>query len=530
MATFELDDLFSAWDGSDRPGGVVAVVRDGAIVHTKAYGMADLERSVPLTGDSVFDIASISKQFVACCTLLLANEGRLDLDADIRTWLPELPTYATPVTPRHLLHHTGGLPEYLDVMALRGQKPANDYPEAFVIDAIARLATPVFGAGERFAYSNSGYFLLGEIVARVSGMRVGDYARQMLFAPLGMHATQFYDDYRRIVPNRAIGYEALPAGGWATELYLFDIVGDGGVLTTAGDLARWDANFYANRLPGGAALTAQMLTTRPLNDGSPNNYAAGLVIDSYRGLPTVHHAGGWAGYASFMLRFPGEHTTIIILSNRNDTPPDALGYRVADRVLAAVLTPTAAPSQHAGGAPAAVDLDQIIGRYRSEETGNVIRIEIVDNELTFLHPSGFTTALLALGDGRFAATALTGLTLTCVPADGITTSVTAQFADGHEVVLERLQPITLSAAERAALSGRYRCAELDIVYAVTADDDGLAAELPLGLGRHALNPSLADEFNSTLGTWRFARAADGQISGFTLQYGMLRDIRFSRLP
>ena len=300
-----LDALSEPWNRSNAPGCVVAVIAGGEIVYQRAVGMADLERAVPLSVHSVFDLASTSKQFVAACIHLLAQEGRLDLQSDIRVFFPRLPDLGVTITVRHLLHHSSGIRDYLTLMHLAGMSFANDYYEEEIVDLIARQKALNFAPGSEFLYSNSGYFLLGEIVRRISGQSLGAFAQTRIFEPLGMKQSLFYDDFSRIVPQRAIGYAPHDEQGFRKELYLFDLVGDGGLLSSVGDLQLWDQNFYDNRLGGGQALLDALHATVPLSGGGENRYAAGLFLSGYRGLPTVSHGGSWAGYRSELLRFPG---------------------------------------------------------------------------------------------------------------------------------------------------------------------------------------------------------------------------------
>ncbi|MHC5005347.1 MAG: serine hydrolase domain-containing protein, partial [Planctomycetota bacterium] len=388
-----IDALFAEWDKTGSPGCALAVYRDGRLELARGYGMADLERATTITPRSVFDIASTSKQFVAMCVLLLEEAGRLSLDEDVRTWFPQLPDYGAPITVRHLVHHTSGIRDYLVLMQLAAMPMENDYPEARIVDLIARQQALNFPPGTEFLYSNSGYFLLGEIVHRASGMPLGEFARRHIFDPLGMRSTQFYDDFKRVVPDRAIGYLPAGDGGFATELYLFDLVGDGGVLTTVEDLLRWDRNFYDNRLGAGdRALIERMLTPGRLASGQPIEYACGLNVSRYRGLPTVDHGGAWAGYRSQLLRFPEQRVSVAVLANLGSFDADGMARRVADIVLADTFpepsgTPEAGEGPAAGDeAPvveiAAAELSRWTGAYRRRANGSIWRLAMEDGALT----------------------------------------------------------------------------------------------------------------------------------------------------
>ncbi|UCH98781.1 MAG: serine hydrolase, partial [Candidatus Aminicenantes bacterium] len=195
--TDQVDKLFAQWDKKDSPGCALAIIKDGKIIYKRGYGMADLERDVPITSKSVFDIASTSKQFVAMSIVLLAEEGKLSLDDDIRQHIPGMPDYGNKITIRHLVHHTSGIRDYCDLMYLAGMPFENDYPEAQIIELIARQKELNFKPGDKHLYSNTGYFLLGEIVKRVSGKSLNEFTKEKIFKPLGMKITHFYDDFTR---------------------------------------------------------------------------------------------------------------------------------------------------------------------------------------------------------------------------------------------------------------------------------------------------------------------------------------------
>ncbi len=329
--TRKVDKLFSRWDTADTPGVVLAVIQDGTIIYQHAYGMADLERDVPLSKQSVFDIASTSKQFVAMSILLLQEQGKVSLDDDIRTHLREFPDYGRTITIRHLIHHTSGIRDYMDLMYLAGMKHENSYHQSEIIDLVARQKALTFKPGDEFLYSNSGYVLLAEIIERVSGQTLGEFTRQHIFNPLNMNTSLFYDDFKRIVKNRALSYSHKETGGFASIQYIFDVVGDTGLLTTIEDLFLWDQNFYHSKLgEGGQKLIEQMLTPGRLNNGKTLHYAFGLELDTYRGLSVVKHSGSAAGYRSEILRFPAQRFTVIILSNLAQFPPTKLAEQVAD--------------------------------------------------------------------------------------------------------------------------------------------------------------------------------------------------------
>lgn len=341
----KIDALFDQWDGTHAPGGAVAVVQDEQVVFARGYGMADLEQAAPITADTVFSLASVSKQFTAAAVLLLVDAQRLRLDDKVRTYIPELPQYAAQVTVAHLLHHTSGIRDFFQLRALAGRSDADTLSMSEVLRLLSRQHGLIFAPGERYAYSNTGYELLGLLVQRVSGQSLQAFCDQNIFRPLGMAHTQFYDDRSKIIPRRAVGHLRRPDGSFGIFRSSFDLVGSGGLMSTVGDLARWDANFYHNVLGRDRRrFTEMQLATVPLNDGAPTTYAAGLIHGSYRGLPTVQHAGRSFGFRSEMVRFPQQHFGVIVLSNRYDADPTSLIDAIADLWLRDKFTQPASPA------------------------------------------------------------------------------------------------------------------------------------------------------------------------------------------
>jgi len=327
----EVDKLFAAWNKTDSPGCAVAVVKDGQIVHKKGYGTANLELGVPITPESVFYIGSVSKQFVAMCIALLADKGKLSLDDDIRKYMPEMPDYGTSITIRHLIHHTGGIRDYLELENIAGI-PFGTYHEQSALNLITRQKELNFKPGEENSYSNSGYFLLGVIVKRASGKSLREFANENIFKPLGMENSRFHDDYMKLIKNRAAGYYERGEGEYSNFISTFDCVGSGGLFTSVEDLFLWDQNFCHHKV-GGEEVMETMHTQGVLNNGKKLDYAFGLQMSEYRGLKIVEHGGSLVGYRAELLRFPDHRFSVIILSNISSFVPSELARQVADIYL-----------------------------------------------------------------------------------------------------------------------------------------------------------------------------------------------------
>ena len=327
-----VDKLFNQWDKVDTPGCALAVIKDGKIIYKRGYGMANLEHNIPISPKTVFYIGSVSKQFVAFSTAILAKQGKLSLDDDIRKYVPELPDYGTPVTIRHLLHHTSGLRDYLALLDIAGID-FGYFHEKDVLELITRQKELNFKSGEEYLYSNSGYFLLAVIVERASGKSLRKFAEENIFRPLGMKNSHFHDDYTEIIKDRASGYYPAGKGKYKNFISTFDCVGSGGLFTSVEDLFLWDQNFYHHKV-GGKDLINFILTRGTLNNGKKLNYAFAFRIESYKGLKTVGHGGALGGYRSAFIRFPEQNFSVICLSNLSSFNPTKLCQQVADIYLA----------------------------------------------------------------------------------------------------------------------------------------------------------------------------------------------------
>jgi len=348
----KVDALFAPWTRSDMPGCALSVTRDGQVVYENGYGMADLEQGTAIQPSTVFNIASLSKQFTTTAIALLEQDGKLSLDDDIHKYVPEVPDYGHTITLRQLANHTSGLRDYPELLALGGWNWVDEVVESRILDVIARQKRLNFNPGQQYLYNNSGYLLLTMTLQRITGQSLGDFARERIFQPLGMLHTRFYDDRTMIMKQRAIGYQNREDGSLGTWRPTYEIVGDGGVLTTVQDLALWERNFLQPRLGRDPqALLATLLRQGVLNDGKRIDYALGLIRSSYRGLQTVSHSGGIPGYGTNMLRFPAQRLAVFVLCNQGGAPATQLTQAVADLYLDGQLTegdPTPAPQRAAG--------------------------------------------------------------------------------------------------------------------------------------------------------------------------------------
>lgn len=373
-----VDAVFSRFT-SATPGCALGVRRNGQLAYAKGYGLASLELGVPISSRTVFDIGSTSKQFTAASVALLALEGRLSLDDDVRKFVPELPDLGQPVTLRRLLSHTSGWRDYIDLMMYEGWDDRDHTTDREAIAALVRQRGFNFPPGAEFRYSNTGFFLMSLVVQRVSGQSLADFARARFFAPLGMTSTKYLTDAREVIPDKASAYAPEGPGKWSVAMSDWEQIGDGGVQTTVEDLARWDAAFESGSVAGGRALVELLTTPTKLADGKPTQYGLGLFVDDYRGLARVQHGGAWAGFRAMLMRYPSLRLSMLIACNVADANTMGLATGVSDALLPAAAL---AAKPNAGAdfgsrvdreprtyAVDAAKLADYAGTYASDEAG-----------------------------------------------------------------------------------------------------------------------------------------------------------------
>jgi CubicO group peptidase (beta-lactamase class C family) len=385
LMTVQVDELFAQWDKPDSPGCALAIIQNGEIIYQCGYGMANLEYDIPISPNSVFDIGSNSKQFTAMCIVLLARQNLLSLEDELQKHIPEIPQYSHPISLQHLIHHTSGLRDYLALMDFSGIMFENSYPSAEILELIAHQKSLNFQPGTEQLYCNSGYFLLAEIVKRVSGKSLRVFAQEQIFAPLGMKNTHFHDDFKEIVKNRADGYTSKNEGGFQIEMSWLDNVGAGYIYTTIKDLFLWDQNFYHNVLGGyGQSLIEELTTPGKLNDGKILPDAFGLVIEKYKGLKMINHSGLWMGYRSDLIRFPDYQFSVVCLANIKTFNPTKLSLQVADIYLKNEFTEVVTKPTPRSVQSIDLSISELktrTGLYHNPITNSMWELEVKDGKL-----------------------------------------------------------------------------------------------------------------------------------------------------
>ena len=462
-----IDAIFADYASASGPGCSLGVIRDGRLIHAPGYGTANLDHGIPNGPATVFRTGSVSKQFTAGAIALLAIRGELELDAPVQRYIPEFPDYPDPPTVRHLIHHTSGVRDYIVLMSLAGNRSEDFYTNQEVLDAINRQRELNFMPGAEYLYSNAGYLLLGEIVARVSGQSLREFAESEFFGPLGMTHTHFHDDHNEIVPNRAIGY-APTDNGFRINVTTLDMVGDGGVFTSVEEWVAWDRNLSEGTV-GGPEWVALMHERGVLNSGDTIPYAFGISHGEHRGLATVGHTGSWVGYRAAMSRYPEAGYSFVAFCNRSAIAPATLIASTAEIYLEDGMEPVE---------------------------------EAVDDEATEDETADEMTAEAAEADA-------------------------SEDASADRAPQDRSDP---DVPNRARYAGSFYSAELDTTYRIV-EEGGAGLTLHVGrLDPTALRGESDGVLASERGmTFRFSELASGRYQAMMVDAGRVRNLRFGRV-
>lgn len=525
-----VDSVFATWDHTNTPGCALGVSRGGVTILERGYGMANLEYGLAITPASIFHVASISKQFTAMAVLLLAQRGQLSLDDDVRKYIPELPSYGDRITLRHLLTHTSGLRDQWDLLGLAGWREDDLITEDDVLQIVIRQRGLNFRPGTQYLYSNTGFTLLAIIVKRVSGQTLRAFADSNIFQPLGMTHTHFHDDHTMLVPNRTSAYQPRASGGWKVSIPVFDTYGATSLFTTTGDLLRWEQNF-ADPKVGGPELVASMQVPTLLAGGDTSLYGFGLFMERFHGLRAVGHDGADAGYRASVVRFPDQGLAVTALCNLSDIDPSTLTRAVAALYLRDAITPEP-PVTTASTPPASVKLSTAqlavhAGVYYNPVNDAIRRVVMRDSQLVYARGPGFV--LTPVGEHRFQIPERP-ITIEFVPATPNTRQQMRVLVQGDKpVVYQRMPSFTPSAGQLAPFAGEYASDELEITYTLAVQDSGLVIRTRKGADI-AVHAVFADAFQGDdIGLLKFTRDGRSRVTGFTVNTGRVRGVRFERV-
>ncbi len=519
-----VDKLFTAYNKATSPGCSLGVIQDGNFIYRKAYGMGSLELGVPLSPESVFYMASVSKQFTAAAVVLAAEQGFLSLDDDVRKYIPELPDYGHVITLRQMLHHTSGLRDFETLLYLSGRQISDPHSKDEMIQFVVRQKGLNNIPGDEWIYSNTNYFLLAEVVSRATKKSLAEFSAENIFQPLGMTHTLFYDDHTLVVPGRVPAYDPGVGGkflvDWSTN---FDLVGPGGLMSSVDDLLLWDRNFYENRL-GKKSFLQEMQTRGVLNDGAKTDYALGLELGTYRGLPIVEHSGGLFGYGTEILRFPGQRFTVVCLCNLSSAGNSVtnLARKVADIYLEKALSRETG-AIHSSSSRDFPDPSFFAGKYLDPQKHFVYSFTVSGGSLM-----AWGASLPRVGPNQFKDLGTGTITF-----DSSTGGMQATLITDGETFFagKRVEAPHLGDSDLAVYTGQFRSVELDVTYNLSITHGNLLLQ-----NNHSrwnpplkLSPIAQDEFEGGEFNIVFRRDAHHDVCGLIVFSIRARNVSFEKV-
>lgn len=403
----EIDKLFMQWNSPDSPGAAVVVVKDGKVLHQNTYGSASLEFGAPVTASTVFDVASVSKQFAGLAIAMLVDQKRISLEDDVHKYIPELPDFGKRITVGHLVHHTSGLRDWPEVLQAGGWLFDDVISFEQIMTMVQHQRGLNFNPGDEEMYSNTNYNLLARIVERVTGQTFREWTDANIFKPLGMRNTHFHDDYADVVKNCASSYYPTKTGTWKRNTDNLTALGSSSLFTTIEDMAEWLKNFDAPRV-GSEAVLKMMVTPGKLNSGKDNNYAFGLFVGRpYRGLQVVSHTGLWAGFRTAMVRFPEQKFSVAVFSNASNFRSLRTANAIAELYLGAEMKEASEVPAVAETPRAPVSrlsqarLQEFAGEYYSHELAVSYSVTAKDDGLDLLNRHYPPLRLTLIGSDEF---------------------------------------------------------------------------------------------------------------------------------
>ena len=501
----KINDLFRLWEENPGAGGQVVVTYKGQTIFEKCYGFANIECNIPMTQDSVFHVASVTKPFTAMCMMMLHERGIINVYDDVRRYIPDLIRFSEPLTIKQMLNHVSGLREYYDLFYLNGRTNEDHYTQAQARDIVAMQDTLNFAPGSKFLYTNANYMLCATIVERVSGLSFPEFCQQNIFAPLGMGKSFIRDNARMLVPNKVSSYHD-DGYTYTNAILTFGLYGGTSLHTTCQDLQKFARQFIAPTLISRETMENIMFDI-PEVGGKKGNYGCGIRINQLEGHRYVHHGGVNAGYRTVMQVYPEDELIITAFTNTYNLPIESIGCRIARIVFGIPLLPRKNLDAYRCAQPQDID-----GVYYDPKDYDCFSITTKGDQV---YLDGIP--MIHQGDNLYKQGRRN-----------------IWLALGQQVALQEEQRITLLEKARPQISnpedfvGSYYCkaahGHFDII-----SENGCLYLKHLRHGTSALFPAGEDFFFYAMKTLKFCRNEQGQVTGYLYSSGHLTDIPFEKV-
>jgi CubicO group peptidase (beta-lactamase class C family) len=520
-----IDQLFYPFTGENVPGGAVGVVKDGELVFSKAYGMANLTYDVKFDINTPTNIGSVTKQFTATAILLLEQQGRLSLDDDIRKHLPEIPDFGKVIKIKNLLNHTNGLWEIYNLMPLTGWKGEDMLLRSSIIDIIQKQKELQASPGEEFNYNNTAFILLAEIVKRKTDIEFPQWVKENIFVPLEMNHSFVRDNPKAIIKHASQGY-SVSKSGFKEAGDLDASYGAGGIYTTIGDLAKWINNFDKATL-GGEELINKLVTQDTLNNGDTLSYGLGIGVNKYKGFKRYSHSGADIAHRAFISYFPEIKSGTIVLSNFSNFPIGNISEELNKIFLSEYFNNYEKEESNSEGVKVPLEiLKKYTGRYMLEVAGMIINIKIENEKLITQITGQPEFELIALNDSTFKVSDVDAKVIFRINEDGTVNEAILEQNGRHK--LEKLPDYSPGISELKEYEGEYLNKQLETIYSLKIKDSSLVAS-HINLEQIKMEPIEKDSFNGSIyfmGKIIFNRNKKGEIESFSVSNGRTKDILF----
>ena len=530
----KINKLFTQWDNGSSPGCAVVIVRNDSILFAKGYGMANLEYGIPIEPETIFHMASISKQFTAFAIVLLAKRGKLQLDDDIHKYLSWFPDLKEKITIRNLLNHTSGIRDQWQLLAISGTRLDDVITQDHIIKILGKQQALNFKPGGQYSYSNSGFTMLAEIVRSVTGQSLRQFTDSAIFKPLGMINTHFHDDYEEVVKNRSYSYSRIDSVHFANSILSYSNAGATSLFTNLNDMSKWIMNFYTHKV-GDQKDIDQLTQKGKLNSGKELNYALGIASDTYNGWRQFSHGGADAGYRTYLTVFPDLKMGFAVFSNLGDFNPGGKVYDIATLFITDTAKHKLAESPKNMDSSQAVLKDtmaikKFTGSYISDD-GLQINFRLSDKKL-YADAFGRTFLLTRGEKDSFSLFIDPGVKFLFRGHAAGDTTVFVAFSNDEKHLLKKYVPDTSQPdVLLRGYTGNYYCPELDCKYGIALKDHHLVlsnskyndTRLTLVGSDHLVNDFWW--MNHLL----IIRNSKKEITGFEVNSGRIMHLRFNKV-
>lgn len=525
-----VDSLFTPWAKTNSPGAALGIFKDGKLIYTQGYGMSNLEYDIPIKANSVFHVASISKQFTNFAVLLLEEEGKLSIENDIRTYMPEIPDFGKTITIRQLMHHTSGYRDQWQLLAIAGWRLDDVITKEQIMRLIEGQRELNFEPGSEYRYSNSGYSILARLVEKVSGKSFRQFAKERIFKPLGMKDTHVHDDHERIVPNRAYSYRP---DGLLYKKSVLSYANDGAtsLFTTVEDMGKWINNMLSPTL--GESFIQKMRTKGKLNNGDEINYGLGQSVNEYKGLSWAGHGGADAGFRSTVRWYPDHDFGVVVLSNLGSFNPSLKADQISDIFLSKHFVEEEKEDEKPVEAVpiSAKELETYEGRYVLTQYGINFKVKLEEEKLyALLEWSGEKFHMIHLGDHSFLAEEDPGLRFMFRLKKGEVEKI--DMLDG-KTEFDAIPFIQYEVSEDklSIYEGNFYSKELDTFYKIRYTEEGLIASHHRH-GNIKLSQNGPHTFSGSawwMGKIEFVFDKKDQLQAFLVGGGRVDNLRFEKV-